>query len=1366
MAIEHIDNLEPGYSVRQKLNAAIDVANATSTTPEDLQDHLLDYANPHRTSLGNLTNVQLDVTKPGQGLHVSEDGLSWVNRTNREEAWPTGLADGGELNIGPGINDVEVIAGLGVIIDSYTAPLEPPVVKAIEWPQINEDITAAPAQAGSVVWLSIRDTGIAGNPIGNAPTFLGELIQYATAPSPTLGRQEIFLGVIVHNGVTWNEVSSPKVVNQAAETLREVAATVLPLASIIQGGTLTEVVNFEINQAAGTLWSNNVNWHVSKSDPNREPLAAAEPISFQYVNRDFTYVETPDITVDPTIWDNAGTVEAVPGPANATTIQRLFLDPAGNYWCLLGQNVYTNFLEAQAVISRDNADTVFPFILQNSIFLAYIISEKAKTDWDIDEAVLLPGDVPGGSSGGTPITEHDNLSGITPDNHHDAMEAKGSFIQGATYSKGAELFNGSDLSQALVDGVTSSPFVAPTGEAFDLFQGTMLDTAQLAKQIYFGNRYKSADDFYITGYRVNTVIGNEYSVYAVADPGLVGERSTLLRTFTAVIDGWNTYNIAARAVIAGQGFDIIAIVNEPDPTPVDVTTSYSYLTPQNITVPVSGQLIQARGAPSLQSVHYIDNNAVDRTATVQGLSIGDEIDIGAFTYAVQSNTDMGAYADIIVAPAVAGTSGNQDVIFRTTEATPISVAEDLAYWAASDFPQVQGLKGVDIPYDDIVPDDNAYGTDIIVQAAYIPDPAEWWLKIVAGQGGGGASGFIPTVFAGPGTSGYVPDPITEQGLVLGDSGEWVQGGGGGSGATEAIIQQVAHGFKILDCVRHNGTEWVLAQADSIDTTALGVVVNVNGADTFTYAITGRYEITHGLSPDEWYWLSTETPGGLDIDPQPVEQPIVYTEGTTYISIYAYRPSVEGEPETTPLAAFGCFGADQFVVPNDGAVDTIIPFDTQQFNNAEEWLSFDDTTGVVTFSKSCNIQLSFAVPLEQNVGADNRQTFKTSAFRAGAIMTLTQVYTYHRDGAQPNDRDTAVFSGSFPINAGQTLDIRTVNYSGGDVGAGPKTINNCHMHILVLDAGGQTGATGRKGADGADGGIGKNLCYNGMLTVWPGSWTSLGSVSNSQRYFNDGWCTLSSSSDWSRESDEPDEGIYAKCVRADNPIATVYCPIELLNQQAGTNNGQFPIGTVITYTRRVRAPVGANIQFRMRYSDRVIAATLQNDEIPWTDVATGTGDWEDISITHTITETAISGALVFSVGLLVNDTVNGTSVEYDVKACQVEFGNAFTGYELVENQRENARCQRYRWRFLPHGMNFASSRSTDFATWLVNFPVTMYTTPTPVSNLPGIIYTWCQNLSMSAPTADTGKMVIQATSAQQNCFWDLAQGDWIDFEAQM
>ena len=130
------------------------------------------------------------------------------------------------------------------------------------------------------------------------------------------------------------------------------------------------------------------------------------------------------------------------------------------------------------------------------------------------------------------------------------------------------------------------------------------------------------------------------------------------------------------------------------------------------------------------------------------------------------------------------------------------------------------------------------------------------------------------------------------------------GGGSGGGATEVDIAQTAHGLAVLDAIYYDGADWVGALADDADTMALGVVVEVADVDNFTYAITGRYTATaHGLTVQEWYFLSDTTAGDLTTTEPSLSQPIVYVEDANTVSVYAYRPaSVSGSSATTTLTA--------------------------------------------------------------------------------------------------------------------------------------------------------------------------------------------------------------------------------------------------------------------------------------------------------------------------------------------------------------------------------------------------------------------------------------------------------------------------------
>ncbi len=340
----------------------------------------------------NYTGFKNFVTsvKPDElGLEFTLPG--WVDT----ESKPTGLADGGELNVDSN-EDLEVAAGVGLIFDSYTVPDARAVLTFLSWPTVNTPITAAPATAGSVVFITIEE-GVGAGPI--LGTALGEVVQRSTEPTPQQVRDEIFLGFIIHNGTAWTEVSSPIVINSVAHTVDDFLNTVAGPTFILSGLGMTENDPFQLDQAAGIVWELNRNWHVNKKDPHRETIGDTVEIDWQYVTSDFLDFTGPTNTVDPdTYEDSPGSTGPV---TNGVTIQRVFMDPADNIWVLWGQFDYAGWSEAIESISEDDAGTVIPSQMQRMIFLGYIISEKGTTAWGDDKAAFFaPADISGGGGGG------------------------------------------------------------------------------------------------------------------------------------------------------------------------------------------------------------------------------------------------------------------------------------------------------------------------------------------------------------------------------------------------------------------------------------------------------------------------------------------------------------------------------------------------------------------------------------------------------------------------------------------------------------------------------------------------------------------------------------------------------------------------------------------------------------------------------------------------------------------------------------------------------------------------------------------------------------------------------------------------------
>jgi len=118
---------------------------------------------------------------------------------------------------------------------------------------------------------------------------------------------------------------------------------------------------------------------------------------------------------------------------------------------------------------------------------------------------------------------------------------------------------------------------------------------------------------------------------------------------------------------------------------------------------------------------------------------------------------------------------------------------------------------------------------------------------------------------------------------------------GDENAIKEGIEQAAHGFVVGDVVRYESGAYTKAQADlSENSEALGVVIEVPGANFFTLASSGRVNVFSGLTPDNVYFLSPTVAGGIQAaDPAfpNVSKPILYALSPTEAIIMISRGSV-------------------------------------------------------------------------------------------------------------------------------------------------------------------------------------------------------------------------------------------------------------------------------------------------------------------------------------------------------------------------------------------------------------------------------------------------------------------------------------------
>lgn len=143
----------------------------------------------------------------------------------------------------------------------------------------------------------------------------------------------------------------------------------------------------------------------------------------------------------------------------------------------------------------------------------------------------------------------------------------------------------------------------------------------------------------------------------------------------------------------------------------------------------------------------------------------------------------------------------------------------------------------------------------------------------------GVTGTLP--LANGGTGAALTDPNADRLMFWDDSAgavDWLTlgtnlsitgttinaAGGGGSGSSlTKEWTQTSHGFAVGDVIRHNGTDFVKAQANSVaNAEAIGIVDTVTDANTFTFTIAGYISGLSGLTAGEVYFLSASTAGAL------------------------------------------------------------------------------------------------------------------------------------------------------------------------------------------------------------------------------------------------------------------------------------------------------------------------------------------------------------------------------------------------------------------------------------------------------------------------------------------------------------------------
>lgn len=288
----------------------------------------------------------------------------------------TSLVNGGAITINADPTKIDLAAGSGHVVDSYTTP-EQPVV----------------AQATWLAQTAIPVTGIGTYPL----TFFyidssGVLNQQPSPFSDTDRRDKIALGAAIHQGAVITSILdfSNTLSNDLGQSFQDFFETLGPIRR--NGLRACGNADLTFRLTAGTYFGAGYKAIVNKRSPNFSSIAEQNPVSFFTTYKDgagdWNYT-APTTVLIPGKYDN-GTGTLADVPETFWTVQRLFSTESSNV-IQYGPAVYSSHTEALEALEIENFQ-LNP-LLQRSLHVGYLVVRNDATDLsDTDFALCIATD--------------------------------------------------------------------------------------------------------------------------------------------------------------------------------------------------------------------------------------------------------------------------------------------------------------------------------------------------------------------------------------------------------------------------------------------------------------------------------------------------------------------------------------------------------------------------------------------------------------------------------------------------------------------------------------------------------------------------------------------------------------------------------------------------------------------------------------------------------------------------------------------------------------------------------------------------------------------------------------------------------------
>ena len=346
---------------------------------------------------GNTVTGLPDPVSPSDAVNL--DYL--VGRLIGKENVPSGVVSGGELSF-TAPSTITVAPGTGTIVDSYTNPLSPNV-QLVSWVQQSVDVGLVTSRPRTSVYIDNTGT-----------------LQFIADPNPpgtNIWRENIYLGYAFHDYADTGQIIGINEIRalpgQTADSLIDfMRATALFPILLESTGGFSPNADLTFNIADQVWWAPGVSESTTPEDPNFKYVTAQSPAQFFYINSlgsILTGSTVPTTLITPGLYEpTPNTPTTIPGNAQRSTIQRVYVTLAGNTAVMLGQQYWNNLDDALLYINQDIAEHVVPQQLRYARLVAYIILEKGSTDLQDGTDVIIVNEegIPIGG-GSVPVHGHD-----------------------------------------------------------------------------------------------------------------------------------------------------------------------------------------------------------------------------------------------------------------------------------------------------------------------------------------------------------------------------------------------------------------------------------------------------------------------------------------------------------------------------------------------------------------------------------------------------------------------------------------------------------------------------------------------------------------------------------------------------------------------------------------------------------------------------------------------------------------------------------------------------------------------------------------------------------------------------------------------